>query len=291
MLFAGMISPDFLSPNNLTNILRQSAALGIVTIGQTVVLLTGGADLSVTAIMQLVTVMVAEISRGEDSLIAISVLASLVVGALIGLLNGVIISKRNNYSIIITLAVGLMVTGARLAWTKAAPSGTLPYGLRPLSQGQVLGLPYSLLLFLALTLLASIVLRKTTFGRSVYALGGNSTVARLAGIRVVLIGIIVYLISGLLAALAGLVLAAYIGYIDQWLGGGYDLDSIAAAAIGGVSLAGGKGSVWGSLAGVFLIRMLMNFVIVVGLPIEYQYVVRGAIVVLAVAIYSFRRSR
>jgi ribose/xylose/arabinose/galactoside ABC-type transport system permease subunit len=100
--------------------------------------------------------------------------------------------------------------------------------------------------------------------------------------------VIAFTISGFLAALAGLVLAAYIGYIDQWLGGGYDLDSIAAAVIGGVSLAGGKGGVWGTLAGVLLIGMLMNFVVVVGLPVEYQYVVRGGVVVLAVALYSVR---
>jgi ribose transport system permease protein len=110
-------------------------------------------------------------------------------------------------------------------------------------------------------------------------------------VRVTLVGIAAYVVSGLLAALAGLVLAAYIGYIDQWLGGGYDLDSIAAASIGGVSLAGGKGNVWGALAGVLLIRMLMNFVLVVGLPIEYQFVVRGVIIVLAVAAYAVRIKR
>jgi ribose/xylose/arabinose/galactoside ABC-type transport system permease subunit len=191
----------------------------------------------------------------------------------------------------ITLATALAVTGIRLVWTKSAPSGTLPAGIRPLSQGQVLGIPFSLVLFLALTFLAWIILSKTVFGRNLYALGANPTAARLAGVRVVLVGIAAFAVSGVLAALAGLVLAAYIGYIDQWLGGGYDLDSIAAAAIGGVSLAGGKGSVWSAMAGVLLIRMLMNFVLVVGLPIEYQFVVRGVIIVLAVAAYSVRRKK
>jgi len=288
MLIAGLFSPQFLSANNLSNILRQSAALGIVGIGQTIVMISGGFDLSVTAVMQLVTVMVAEISRGRDDLLLPSILACLFMGVVIGTVNGAIIAKRRTSSFMITLAVAMIVTGARLVYTRATPSGTLPAGLRPLSQGQFLGLPFSVILYLGLTLLASIILRYTTFGRRLYATGANPEAARLSGVPVASLRVTVFVISGFLASLAGLVLAAYIGYIDQWLGGGYDLDSIAAAAIGGVSLAGGKGGVWGTLAGVLLIRMLMNFVVVVGLPVEYQFVVRGATVILAVALYSVR---
>ncbi len=291
MLIAGLISPQFLSANNLSNILRQSAALGIVGIGQTIVMISGGFDLSVTAVMQLVTVMVAEISRGRDDLLLPSFLACLLMGILIGTVNGALIARRRTSSFMITLAVAMIVTGARLVYTRATPSGTLPAALRPLSQGQVLGIPFSVLLYLGLTLLASIILRHTTFGRRLYATGANPEAARLSGVPVASLRVIVFIISGFLASLAGLVLAAYIGYIDQWLGGGYDLDSIAAAAIGGVSLAGGKGGVWGTLAGVLLIRMLMNFVVVVGLPVEYQFVVRGATVVLAVALYSVQWKR
>ncbi len=158
-----------------------------------------------------------------------------------------------------------------------------------MSQGEILGLPLSLLLLLGLTVIASIILRRTTFGRRLYSTGANREAARLSGVPVAAVVTATFVLSGLLAAFAGLVLAAYIGYVDQWLGGGYDLDSIAAAAIGGVSLAGGRGGVWGTLAGVLLIRMLMNFVLVVQLPVEYQFVVRGAVIVLAVALYSFRR--
>jgi ribose/xylose/arabinose/galactoside ABC-type transport system permease subunit len=171
------------------------------------------------------------------------------------------------------------------------PSGILPDGLRPLSQGQVLGLPFSLVLLLCMAVIVSIVLRRTLYGRWLYASGANKEAARLSGVKVDRIWILTYTISGGLAALAGLVLAAYIGYIDQWLGGGYDLDSIAAAAIGGVSLAGGVGGVWGALAGVLLIRMLMSFVLVLQLPVEYQLVVRGAVVILVVALYSLGKRR
>jgi len=293
MALAGTISREFLTANNLTNVLRQSAALGIVTIGQTVVMIAGGFDLSVTAIMQLVTVIVAEYTLGRNDLILPAAGIGLLAGLLIGLVNGIVITRQKASPFMVTLAIAIIVTGIRLAYTKGTPSGLLPDGLRPLSQGQVFGMPFSVLLYLAITTLTSIVLRRTTYGRRLYAAGANAEAARLAGVNVDWIKLTAYMFSGFLAALSGMVLAAYIGYIDQWMGGGYDLDSIAAAAIGGVSLSGGKGGVWSALAGVLLIRMLMNFVIVIGLSIEYQYVVRGAIVVFAVALYAiqFKRKR
>jgi len=288
MIFAGTISPEFLTANNLTNVLRQSAALGIVTVGQTMVMIAGGFDLSVTAVMQLVTVMIAEYTLGRDDLILPAVGIGLLAGLLIGMVNGVIITRQKASPFMVTLAIAIIITGVRLAYTKGSPSGLLPMGLRPLSQGQILGVPFSIILYLAITAVVSIVLRRTTYGRRLYAAGANAEAARLSGVNVNVVKLTAYMFSGLLAALAGMVLAAYIGYVDQWIGGGYDLDSVAAAAIGGVSLSGGKGGVWSALAGVLLIRMLMNFVIVIGLSIEYQYVVRGAVVVLAVALYSIQ---
>ena len=291
MLAAGLISPRFLSSDNLINVLRQASALGIVAIGQSICMIGGGFDLSVTAIMQLTTVLMAELSVGRDERLLTTVVVCLAMGILIGLVNGVIITKRHAPSFMVTLAMSVIVTGGRLLYTGGTPSGLLPDGLRPLSQGEVLGMPVSVVLCFGLTLIGWLVLRRTVFGRELYALGSNPEAARLSGVRVHRIGTLTFVLSGLLAAFAGLVLAAYVGYADPWLGGGYDLDSIAAAAIGGVSLAGGKGNLWGALAGVLLIRMLMNFVLVVHLPVESQYVVRGTIIILAVALYSitFRR--
>ncbi len=286
IIAAGLISPSFLSVDNISNVLRQSAALGIVSLGQTMVMIAGGFDLSVTATMQLATVMVAEISRGRDDRLPMAFAMALLLGLVIGTFNGVVTARRRSSAFMVTLAVSLAVTGARLLYTGATPSGLLPDSLRPLSQGQVLGIPFSLILLLILTTLSALLLRKTTFGRQLYASGANPQAAHLSGVNVERVWIVTFMISGVLAALAGLVLAAYIGYVDQWLGGGYDLDSIAAAAIGGVSLAGGKGGVWGTLAGVLLIRMLMNFVLVLQLPVEYQLVVRGAVVILVVALYA-----
>jgi ribose/xylose/arabinose/galactoside ABC-type transport system permease subunit len=291
LLITGLISPNFLTANNISNVLRQSAALGIITVGQTLVMIGGGFDLSVTAIMQLATVMMAELTRGRDALILPAFIACLLTGLLIGVANGALTARRRSAAFMVTLAMSLAITGARLWYTGATPSGSLPDGLRPLSQGQVFGVPFSLILLILLAILASVVLRRSLFGRQLYASGANPVAARLSGVRISRVWILTYTISGALAALAGLVLAAYIGYVDQWLGGGYDLDSIAAAAIGGVSLAGGRGGVWGALAGVVLIRMLMNFVLVLQLPIEYQLVVRGAVVILVVALYTLGKNR
>jgi ribose/xylose/arabinose/galactoside ABC-type transport system permease subunit len=286
MVAAGLISPGFFTQDNLLNILRQAAALGIIGVGQAIVMIGGGFDLSVTAVMQLTTVMMAELSLGRDDRLWPAAVACLALGLLIGWINGWITTRRLAPSFMVTLATAVAVTGARLLYTGGTPSGLLPDGIRPLSQGEVLGIPVAVLLCFGLTAIGSIILRRTVFGRELYALGSNREAARLSGVRVQRVGTLTFVISGVLAAFAGLVLAAYVGYADPWLGGGYDLDSIAAAAIGGVSLAGGRGGLWGTLAGVLLIRMLMNFVLVVHLPVEFQYVVRGSALILAVALYS-----
>jgi ribose/xylose/arabinose/galactoside ABC-type transport system permease subunit len=290
---ASLLSPDFLTQNNIINILRQASALGIITIGQAICMIGGGFDLSVTAVMQLTTVLMAELTLGRDEWILPVAAFCLVLGLLIGLINGLVVTKRRAAPFMVTLATAVAVTGARLLYTGGTPSGLLPDGLRPLSQGEILGIPISVMLTLGLTVVAWIALRKTMYGRNLYALGANREAARLSGVRVDLVGTSTYVLSGLLASLAGLILAAYIGYADPWLGGGYDLDSIAAAAIGGVSLAGGVGGVWGAMAGVLLIRMLFNVVLLLHLPVEFQYLVRGGVIILAVALYSirFRHSR
>lgn len=290
---AALFSPDFVSKNNINNIFRQASALGIVTIGQTICMIGGGFDLSVAAVMQLTTVLMAELTLGRDERILPVAAFCLLIGFLIGLINGLVVTKRRAASFMVTLATGVAVTGVRLLYTGGAVSGLLPDGLRPLSQGEILGIPTSVMLTLVLTVIAWIILRKTVYGRNLYALGANREVARLSGVRVDLVGTSTFVLSGVLAALSGLVLAAYIGYADPWLGGGYDLDSIAAGAIGGVSLAGGLGSIWGAIAGVLVIRMLFNVVLLLHLPIEFQYLVRGVVIILAVALYSvrFRHSR
>jgi ribose/xylose/arabinose/galactoside ABC-type transport system permease subunit len=188
-----------------------------------------------------------------------------------------------------TLFVGVVVVGIRQVYTQAMPSGSLPPLIRVLGRDSTGAIPNAVLIFVVLAILAAIVLRKTTFGRKLYAVGGNEAAARLAGVPVNRIRLASYVICSLLAGLAGLVLAGYVGYADQWIGRGYELDSIAAVVIGGTSLAGGRGGIAGTIAGVLLVTVLLNLVLLLNLNVQWQLVVKGVVIIAAVALYSFRR--
>jgi ribose/xylose/arabinose/galactoside ABC-type transport system permease subunit len=286
LVVAAVVSPQFFQPANLFNILRQAAAIGILAIGQTIVVVAGGIDLSVAAVMQLSGVTVAEITGGQDALVALAIPLCLAMGLLIGLGNGLLVTKRRVQPFIATLFVGLLVTGLRLLVTRATPSGVLPPAIRAFGRGTVGPIPVAVLLFALVAVLASFVLRRTTLGRRIYAVGGNAASAELSGVRVDRITVTSYLLSGLLAAVAGIVLVGYLGYADQEIGVGYDLDSIAAVVVGGAVLGGGRGRVSGTVAGVLLMATLLNIVLLLNLKVDYQLVVRGAVILAAVALYS-----
>jgi ribose/xylose/arabinose/galactoside ABC-type transport system permease subunit len=289
LVSAGLLSPAFYQPENVFNVLRQASALGILSLGQTFVMVAGGIDLSVAATMQLATVGVAEIAKGDDSRVFVAVPIVLFLSMLVGFANGWLVTKRRVVPFVATLFFGSVVTGLRLVYTKAAPSGSLPPLLRVLGRDNTGPMPNAALVFLVLALIAALALRTTVFGRQLYATGGNPAAAWLAGVPVERIRLITYVVCGLLAGLAGLVLAGYVGYADQWMGRGYDFDSIAAVVVGGTSLTGGRGGIGGTLAGVLLITVLLNLVLLLNLNIQWQLVVKGAVIILAVALYSFRR--
>jgi ribose/xylose/arabinose/galactoside ABC-type transport system permease subunit len=283
---AAVVSPTFFQPRNLFNVLRQASALGILAVGQTVVVISGGIDLSVAAIMQLSGVTVAEITRGQDTYVGAAILVCLAAGVVIGLGNGVLVAKRRVQPFISTLFVGLLVTGLRLLVTKATPSGVLPPVIRALGGGSVGPVPAALLFFALAAVGAGFMLNRTTTGRRLFALGGNRQAAFLSGVMVDRLTIFSYVFCGLMAALAGLILVGYLGYADQEIGTGYDLDSIAAVAVGGAVLGGGKGRISGTVAGVVLMTILLNLVLLLGLKVEFQLVIRGLVILAAVAFYS-----
>lgn len=286
---AAIVSPVFYRPSNLLNVLRQSSALGILSVGQTIVMIGGGIDISVAAIMQVATIAAAEITKGENTLVIPAILVCLALGSLVGLINGIIIAKRRVPPFVATLAVSISITGARMVYTKATPSGTLPPLLRVLGQHRIGPIPVAALVLALVAVLAGVVLNWTTFGRRLYATGGNRQAARLCGVNVDRVTILTYVISGFLAAVAGLILAGYVGYADQWMGRGLELDSIAATVVGGTSFAGGQGGVGGTVAGVLLVSILLNVVLLLNLNVQYQLVAKGLVIIAAVAIYSFRR--
>ncbi|MGA2640013.1 MAG: ABC transporter permease [Spirochaetia bacterium] len=286
IILAAVVSPVFFQPKNLFNVLRQASALGILAVGQTVVVISGGIDLSVAAVMQLAGVTVAEITKGSNTHVVVALAAVLAVGALIGFGNGLLVAKRRVQPFISTLFVGLLVTGLRLLVTRATPSGVLPPAVRTLGSASLGPVPNAVIIFAGIALLVSVILVRTTWGRKIFAVGGNPRAASLNGISVDRITIVSYVVCGCLAAVSGIVLVGYLGYADQEIGTGYDLDSIAAVAVGGAVLGGGKGRVSGTIAGVLLMAILLNLVLLLKLKVEYQLVLRGLVILGAVAFYS-----
>jgi ribose/xylose/arabinose/galactoside ABC-type transport system permease subunit len=290
---ASLISPQFLNPQNLKDILNQAAALGMVAIGQTFVILIGGGglDLSVASVMATVAVIVAHNTRGQDALFFPVALICLVFGLLVGLANGILITKRKVQPFMATIGMMIIIQGLRFLYTGGAPKGGFPPILRFLGTGNIGPVPMSIFSLAILAVIAVIVLQKTTLGRQIYVIGGNIETAYLSGYRIDLVITVVYMISGFTAAVAGLYLAGYIGVSDNWVGKGYELDSIAAVVMGGTSFAGGRGGVMGTIVGVLIIIMLYNLVLLLHLPVQVQYVVKGAIIILATSFYAmFRKS-
>jgi ribose/xylose/arabinose/galactoside ABC-type transport system permease subunit len=173
----------------------------------------------------------------------------------------------------------------RFAWTKGAPLGLVTKFIRVVGTGTFHGVPINLVFLIVLALIVGFVLRRTTFGRRVYMVGGNPRAAELVGINVDRVIFSCYVLSSVFAAIGGLVLVGYVNAVDNWVGRGYELDSIVAAVMGGVALGGGRGTVFGALIGALVLTELFNIVLLLGLPVQVQLIVKGVVILLAVAVY------
>jgi ribose/xylose/arabinose/galactoside ABC-type transport system permease subunit len=284
-LLGGAISPAFLGAGNVSNLLLQIAPLGIVAIGQSFVMIARGLDLSVASMMATAAVIATGFS-GTNGDVASIVAAVSAMAIAVGLLNGLLVTKRHVSPFLATLATMILLQGFRFAYTQGAPSGNVPQLLRTLGAEKLDGIPFNFVLMSILAALLWIVLHRSAFGRRVFIVGGNPVTGRLLGIRSDLITIVCYVISSCLAAVAGLVLSGYVGLVDNWVGQGYELDSIVACVIGGVSLKGGRGTIAGALAGAAIIVVIANEVLLFGLPIQVQIIIKGAVIVIAAALYA-----
>jgi len=290
---ASVVAPKFLRYQNINNILDECAALGMVGIGQTFVILSGGGgiDLSVASIMSTVAVVTSKYTGGSDALMLPVGLLCCGFGLLVGLANGLLITKRKVPPVMATLGMMIIVQGIRFLFTKGAPTGDFPPILSFLGHGDIGPVPVSILSWAVMVVIAIIVLHKTSLGRKIYAIGGNIQTAKLAGYNTDLIITGVYMISGLTAAIGGLYLSGWLGIVDNWVGKGYEIDSIAVVVMGGTSFEGGRGGILGTVAGVLILAILYNLVILLGLPINIQYVIKGAVIVLAASFYVRRKMR
>jgi ribose/xylose/arabinose/galactoside ABC-type transport system permease subunit len=289
---AALFAPGFRSPNNLQNVLTNAAPLGVVVLGQCLVILVRGFDLSVASVMATAAVIATSFDESTNWSVVPILAVSLLMALVIGSVNGYLVTRRKVSPFLATLAMMIVLQGVRFAWTKGAASGRVPELIRVVGTQAVYGIPINLILLLVLALIVGITLQRTTFGRKVYMVGGNPRAAELIGINVERVTFSCYVLSSAFAAVGGLVLVGYVGSVDNWVGRGYELNSIIATVMGGVSLAGGRGTVFGALVGAFVLTEIFNIALLLGFPVQFQWVVKGVVILLAVAVYLVgQRSR
>lgn len=279
---------QFFSQSNIVGIQQRSAALGIVAIGQTLAILAGSLDLSVAFLMSLSSLVAAETMAEYGVLPAVG--AVLVVSALTGLVNGVAITALKVHAFIATLGVSLIIKGI-LEYRYDGPAGRVPESFQHLGYDRVGPVPVAALLWLAIAAAAWFLLRRTSLGYRIYAVGGGPEVARLSGVRTNRVIVATHVLCSLTAGIAGLLLAARLGAGAPTVGtdGGYDLESIATVVLGGTALAGGKGGVAGTVGGVLLLAVLDSVFNQLEIDSFAKDVVRGLVLVAALAIYARRR--
>ncbi|KGU73631.1 branched-chain amino acid transport system / permease component family protein [Burkholderia pseudomallei MSHR4308] len=286
MVFA---SDSFLSAANLENVLRQVSINAIIGVGMTCVILTGGIDLSVGSVMALSGTLAAGLLvAGANGAAALA--AGIGVGVVLGAANGLFVAFAGMPPIIVTLATMGIARGLALIYTGGYPIDGLPDWVRFFGSGKVLGVQMPVLTMLAVYALAWLMLERMPFGRYVYAIGGNEHATRLSGVRVSRVKLAVYTFAGLTSALAALVLTGRLMSGQPNAGGGFELDAIAAVVMGGTSIAGGRGSIVGTLVGALLLGVLNNGLNMIGVNPYVQNVIKGAIILLAIYIGRERRT-
>lgn len=278
-----ILNPGFLAPANLANLLRQVSINALISFGMTFVILTGGIDLSVGSILALSTALMAGLMKGGTDPILAMVICGLI-GVILGTLNGLIITVGRVAPFIATLATMTIFRGATLVYTDGRPISGLsshPF-FTAFGGGDIGGLPIPAITMFVMFLLLWFVLSKTTLGRKTYAVGGSEKVSFIAGIRISRVKVFAYAITGLLCAIAGIIITSRLNSAQPTAGTGYELDAIAAVVLGGTSLVGGKGRLSGTLVGALIIGTLTNGLNILNVSSFYQQVVKGVVILLAV---------
>jgi len=280
-----ILSDRFLTTGNIVNILRQSTINGIIAIGMTFVILTAGIDLSVGAVLALATVVAADLMQQEIAM-PLAVAVGLGLGALLGLVNGVIITKAKVPPFIATLGMMTVARGLALTYTQGRPITGLPESFRTLGTGSIGPVPMPIVIASVAFILAYFLLTRMRTGEYIYAIGNNPVAARYAGINVDRDIMFVYASAGLLSAVAGMILVARLNSAQPTAGLGYEFDAIAAVVVGGTSFTGGQGGLGGTLLGVLVIAVLNNGLNLLNVSSFYQPVVTGVVIALALLLYK-----
>ncbi|HWJ75425.1 MAG TPA: ABC transporter permease [Kaistia sp.] len=289
MIIMSFLSPVFLTVANFKNLFIQSTILAVLALGQTYVIMTRGIDLSIGGTMALSSALCIGLVTYSGVPVPLALLIAVSVGAGVGFVNGFSVTKIGITPLIVTLATLSIARGATFVYTNGANITPVPDVIAAFGRGQLFGVPYSVILLVVLAVGCHAILTRSVFGRSVYATGGNELASRLAGIPTSRIIIITYVISGLMAAIAGLILTARLESAGPRAGVGIELTVIAACVIGGTSLFGGAGSIIGTLLGVALISLVSNAINLLGVPPAWDDLVKGLVIFIAAVVDVYRR--
>ena len=297
MIIYSLFANNFLTGNNLLNIVRQVAITGIMAIGVTLVILLGEIDLSIGTVMAFTGMIVAGLSTGEyfgwNAIpVPVAIIITLIIGALIGLGSGIACAKLKIPGFMATLAMQYICNGLMLMLTDAKPIGSLPNALKMWGSGYVFGtIPIIIIVFLVVFVIGLLLLKFTVFGRNLYAIGGNAESSRMAGINVVRNKTIAFILCATLCALAGILMDGRIGSAQVTSGDALQMQPIAGAVLGGTSLMGGRGTMVGTLLGVLIMGVLVNGLNLMGAGGDVQKLVTGIVLFAAVAFNIWVTSR
>jgi inositol transport system permease protein len=294
--FLAIFSPDnsFLKPQNLINVVRQITVYGFLALGVTLCIISTGIDLSLGSVLGFAAVVTASLTQqqgwkeaiypGLELPMIVAVLAGLGVGLAMGFVNGALIAYTRIPPFIATLGMMQIARGLAYVYSNGRPVSTVTEDFLFLGQGYLGPVPVPILIFALVVVLTHLMLGYTRFGRHVYAIGGNETAARVSGVNLNRTKVLIYMFSGLMAGLAGVIITSRVGSATPALGMGYELDAIAAAVIGGTSFAGGIGTVWGTVIGALIIGVMNNGLDLLSVSPFYQLIVKGVIIILAIII-------
>ncbi|ANZ99902.1 ribose ABC transporter permease [Carnobacterium divergens] len=283
MVIVTILNPNFIAPINLLNLLRQVSVNALIAFGMTFVILTGGIDLSVGSTLALSGALVAGmIASGLDPILAMII--GVVIGGVLGAVNGLLITKGKMAPFIATLATMTIYRGATLVYTDGNPITGIgdSFIFKFVGRGYLFNIPVPVILMVIAFVLLYVLLHKMTFGRKTYAIGGNEKASYIAGIKIDKVKTLIYALSGMMASVAGIIITSRLNSAQPTAGQAYEMDAIAAVVLGGTSLSGGKGRIFGTLIGALIIGTLNNGLNLLGVSSFYQQIVKGIVIIIAV---------
>ena len=290
MIVLPLANPRFLTVSNLTSVLLQAAVYVIMALGMSFVLMTGGIDLSQGSLLALTGVVAAYIVENQGSVL-LAILASILVGALVGVVNGSVISRLSIPPFIMTLSTMYLCRGLTLVITQASPISISSDTFRWIGSGDFLGIPVPVIIFVTAAIIGQFSLSYTATGRYILAVGSNREAARLSGIKTRWNECKVYIISGIMVAIAGVVYVARLGAAQANAGQSYEMEAVAASVLGGTSVLGGEGNIVGTVLGAIVVAIIRNAIVLLEVSTYYQQMITGAVILLAVIVDVQRKAR